>query len=159
MILHTDVLSEIDHFQPNAKVWIYMSDRNFTDDEVEQIQKRIDLFVHEWKSHGQGILAYGRLIYNQILIFIVDESKSTVSGCSIDSSVRFVKEISTFYKVDFFKRNLTYIDDNAIKIKELEEVKNLNTNVLVINPFFKDLEEFRSSFLVPIEQSKYAKVY
>jgi hypothetical protein len=41
---------------------------------------------------------------------MVDERKAGVSGCSTDSSVRFIKSLGEKYKVDFFNRtNLAFV--------------------------------------------------
>jgi hypothetical protein len=55
------------------------------------------------------------LFFGYFIIMMADEAESTVSGCSTDSSVRFVKKIEQTYRVSLFDRtNLAFIVKDKI---------------------------------------------
>mgnify|MGYP001155618576 FL=1 len=96
----------------HSRVWIYLSDRLFTQEESEIILTEVDAFVSSWKAHQKSLNASGTLILNRFLILAVDENTEAASGCSIDSSVNFVKSIGLRFGVDFFNRlNMLILKD------------------------------------------------
>lgn len=74
-----------------SKVWVYTSDRPLSVAENDYLQKQSSFFVEDWAAHGVGLKAEALVYKNQFLILAVDESQTNASGCSIDSSVKFVK--------------------------------------------------------------------
>ncbi len=88
----------------NARVWIYQSNRAFSDAQTKVIERKIVDFIQEWRSHGAAVRAWGGIKYNRFIILIVDESYEVPSGCSIDSSVALIKQIGTKMNVNMFDR-------------------------------------------------------
>ena len=41
----------------DSRVWIYQSDRNFTDPEIKIIEDKTTLFLNNWKAHGNDLQA------------------------------------------------------------------------------------------------------
>ncbi|MDB5281320.1 MAG: hypothetical protein JWO06_395, partial [Bacteroidota bacterium] len=78
---------------PSSKVWIYQSSRPFSQGETETIRERIKQFVAEWNSHKVGVIGDGELLYDRFIVLMADEQQVGVSGCSIDSSVHFIKTL------------------------------------------------------------------
>ncbi len=76
-----------------AKVWIYQSSTEFTEDQRTHIQVKISNFVSQWQSHGDKVEGCFDIVDNRFLVIIADESEVMVTGCSIDSSVRVMKEL------------------------------------------------------------------
>ena len=89
---------------PTTKVWVYQANRSFTQDEVWEISDIIENFVDRWQSHSRDVKGFGSLYYRRFLILMADEDACDVSGCSIDSSVKLVKELEQAYDLDFFDR-------------------------------------------------------
>jgi hypothetical protein len=52
----------------DARVWIYQADRDLTDAEVADIQKKAAMFLMEWTSHGKLMLATVEVKYNRFVI-------------------------------------------------------------------------------------------
>jgi hypothetical protein len=89
---------------------------------------------------------------------VADIAKSSVSGCSTDSSVRFIQELGSRYKLDFMSRDLHYLVQNKIKSCDLSTVaSHINPETIVFNPFFANLSDFYASFAVEASQSKYKR--
>jgi hypothetical protein len=72
----------------------------------------------------------------------VNEDIESASGCSIDSSVRFVKSLGAELNIDFFNRlNVLVIENQEPVIRSyFEAVEN---NLDFINPMITKLEELR----------------
>lgn len=77
----------------HARIWIYQSDRALTDSEVDALKPVLTQFVTEWTSHGQTLQASAEIFHNRFLVIANDEDVNSPSGCSIDASVRFVKQL------------------------------------------------------------------
>src|SRR6476620_291385 len=105
-----------DIFSPSSRVWIYQSSRQFTLSEALEIEALLSKFSSEWRSHGAEVDAYANLFFGQFLVLMADETRAGVSGCSTDSSVRFVKELGEKFGVDFFNRTtLAFFAKNKIQ--------------------------------------------
>jgi hypothetical protein len=154
-----DFLKASSDFADNSKIWVYFSNRAFSDSEFQEIQKQFDDFSSQWKSHGAAMKNAMMLIDNQIAVISVDESLHAVSGCGIDASVKVIKEIETKYDVSFFERNWVFYKENKnLKKMQLSEFKifcKSNTNIQVVNPYFNNLNEIRTHFYMKIEDSLY----
>lgn len=86
---------------PTARVWIYQANRPLTNAEVDIISIGLKSFTEEWMVHGQPLQASFEIRYNRFILLAANDQ---ASGCSIDSSVRAVKEIGERLGVDFFDR-------------------------------------------------------
>src|SRR5471030_2904253 len=96
-------------FSPNSRVWIYQSDRKLDDAVVQQIQLHLSNFATQWTAHNHQLKAKAEIRYNRFLVLIVDESQAGASGCSIDKSVNFMKQVGEQFNINLLDRfNLAY---------------------------------------------------
>ena len=153
-------------FSPQSKVWIYQSNRPFTDEEVGSIEHKINDFTSQWKAHGHQLQAKAEVLYNFFIVFIVDEATAGVTGCSIDASVRVVKEIEQEYNVDLFNRfNMAYIADGKIVVVSKEDfetlvnIKSVDSKTIVFNNMVQNLSDFENKWKVPFEESWHKLVF
>ncbi|HRG31724.1 MAG: hypothetical protein JNK69_12865 [Saprospiraceae bacterium] len=147
-------------FPDNAKIWIYPSDNRFEDDLLEDIQLRIQTFTAQWVSHQKSLRATGGILHNYFVVLVVDESEVSASGCSIDESVSFIKNLETIYHTDFFNRlNFYYIDQEEIKLvaamqmSEWYQNGKINDSTLFFNTLVQDKRQFIENWLVPLKDS------
>src|SRR6202012_4843064 len=102
-------------FSEQSRVWIYQSDRELSDEQVKQVLNQLNLFAAEWTAHNHQLKAKAEVRYNRFLILIVDESQAGASGCSIDSSVRFIKQLEAEHHINLLDRfNLAYREGNEV---------------------------------------------
>jgi hypothetical protein len=73
--------------------------------------------------HGQPMHASFDIRFNRFVILAANEGINAASGCSIDSSVRTLKEIGQAIQVDFFDRS-------EVAFKKGDEVLTLNISTL-----------------------------
>jgi len=149
----------------NSRVWIYQSNRPFVGEEMDQLNEQISQFVEKWVSHNHALKAYGGLHHNQFVVLMVDESQAGASGCSIDSSVHFVKSLEAHFQVNFFDRmNFAFLDNEKVKTAQREEFAKLfenskiDGNTLVFNNLVKNKSEFESSWILPLKDSWHARM-
>ena len=48
-----------------SKIWIYQSNRKFTDDEFQEIDVATQAFINDWSAHGTSLEASYLLKYNR----------------------------------------------------------------------------------------------
>ena len=107
-----------------ARVWIYQSARPLTDAEVSAIENDLQAAVDSWAAHGTPLLGSAQLLHNRFLIVAADEAHHQPSGCSIDASVRWVREIAQTLNTDFFDRSAAYVTtDGSIETVALPQIK------------------------------------
>ena len=91
-------------FPENSQVWIYSSTRFFTNEEEVFITTNLDQFISQWATHGTDLFANATILHHSFIVIVADENKVKSSGCSIDSSVRFIKDLGKELNIDFFNR-------------------------------------------------------
>ena len=51
-----------------SKIWIYQSNRKFSEEEVLAIETDLQAFLATWESHGTGLEASYQLQYQRFII-------------------------------------------------------------------------------------------
>jgi len=160
------MLRELIALNNSSKVWIYQADREFTYDELDEIREELFPFVDAWSSHGADVPAYANVFHRRFLCFFADESQmGGVSGCSIDSTVAFVRMIGEKYQVNFFDRmQYAYMEDEEIKtvhhnqFKSEVEAGDIAQNTLFFDNLVSTKDKFLKNWLVPLEESWHKKM-
>ncbi len=140
---------------PNSRIWIYQANRILNDQEATQINELASQFVATWNSHGAQLVADIELLNNLHLVVSVDESHKDASGCSIDSSVRFVKALEEQFNLDFFDRMLiAYKDMDVVKLVKANQLNGqLNGESLVFNNLIEKRAQLENDWLVPAKNT------
>ena len=153
-----------DNLSPKSRVWIYQSSRLFMLSESLEIEELINKFCAEWRSHGAEVNAYGNLFFGQFVVLMTDETDVTVSGCSTDSSVRFVKSLEQKFGVDFFNRNnLAFVVKDKIQTLPLNQLQYALDNnfitgdTLYFNNTVQTRADLESSWIIPVKDSWLAR--
>jgi hypothetical protein len=147
-------------FAPESRVWIYQSPRLFFLSEALEIEKMLEEFATNWKSHGTPVKGYANLFYGQFIILMADESATGVSGCSTDSSVRLIKEIEQRFGVPMFDRlMLAFRPKDKVEMVPLSQLPHALTSGLITpeTPYFNNTAatkaELESKWLIPLKDS------
>ncbi len=150
----------------HSRVWIYQSDRKFSDEEVKEIDEVLRNFVEEWAAHATPLEASYEIKYNRFIILTVDQEIHPASGCSIDASVRVIQDLEQKYNVSLLdKMNVTYKTGEFIAFKTLVEFKQMvktkavSANTIVFNNLVNDLGEYREFWEVPAEESWHSRFF
>lgn len=150
-----------ERISPNAKVWIYQSSNPFTESEASKIDEACTNFVEQWAAHGNNLIAEYQMFFNQFICLFVDESGFSASGCSIDSSVHFIKSLEKDYNISLLNRtDVAYVDDHGeVKLIDMHSLKDafdageISRDTLVFNNLIRTKGEMETNWLVPISQS------
>lgn len=103
------MIRELIALEPDSKLWIYVSNRYFTEEETELIREELYEFLEKWTSHNHQLLTYGNLFHHRFLTIFVDENAAgTASGCSLDQCTHFIQKLGQKWNADFFDRSKTH---------------------------------------------------
>ena len=106
-----------DHLPPRARVWIYQASRLLSEEELMPLLPRLAAFAEEWTSHGQQLAASAQFLHRQFLIIGLDEAVAGASGCSIDASVRFVRELQQQLGVELLEKSqMAFLTDGQLRL-------------------------------------------
>lgn len=154
------------HILPDtARVWIYQANRSFTQEEVWEISDILENFVDRWQSHSKDVTGYGALYYRRFLVLMADESKCDIGGCSIDSSVKLIRELEQAYDLNFFDRmKVCYKITNDLigsfafdKLNEMLESGKLKDDTIVFNNLVNTKRDFETNWEKPFNESPFAR--
>ena len=102
-----------EQLSPSSRVWIYSSSRPFTEPEQALIRTALQAFCEGWGTHGKGMYTSFEILHEQLLVLAVDESQLGASGCSIDASVRALRQLEESLGLDL-------VDQGKITLKTSE---------------------------------------
>lgn len=155
------IASDAEILNDNARIWIYQADRVLNDQEIDCISKKLEKWQQEWNTHGKPLSNAAWIEDKLFLILAVDESKQPASGCSIDSSVHFIRQLGDRLNINFFERlNFVYQDsDGEMQITTDKELKRLYTkgivddHTLFYDTTLSTLGAWKEDKLVPLKDS------
>lgn len=149
-----------------SRIWIYQSNRKFSDDELSEIETDLQSFLNEWAAHGTSLESSYLLKYNRFIIIAVNQEVQAATGCSIDSSVEFIQGLEKKYSVDLLdKMNVTFKQGDHIAHKTLMDFKKMvkdksvTENTVVFNNLVNNIEEFNESWEVPAIDSWHSRFF
>lgn len=155
---HQHILPE--GFADSARVWIYQSNRPFTEAEAALVNQQLTAFAQSWLSHGDVVKGFAAVVYNQFIVIMADETETGVSGCSTDGSVKLVKSIEQQFQVDLFNRQqLAFIINDTIELLPLSQLNDavqegrINADTLYFNNTVLTKKEWLQNWLVPVKES------
>ncbi len=153
-------------FSPQSKVWIYQSNRKFTTEEAAEIQQTLDTFTQQWKAHGHQLKAKGEILHQYFIVLTADQEASQSTGCSIDASVKMLKEIEFKFGLDLFNRfNMAYKTNDEVHVcgkedfETLISIKKINADTIVFNNMVQTLAEFEQKWEVPMRDSWHNNIF
>ncbi|TFF40808.1 ABC transporter ATPase [Mucilaginibacter psychrotolerans] len=153
-------------FSSHSRVWVYQSDRKLTDAETLQIQVLLDNFTTGWAAHNNQLKAKAEIKYNRFLILFVDESQAGASGCSIDKSVNFMKQLEQQFGINLFDRfNLAYRSGEEIlsvprnQFEELLKQGKITSDTIVFNNLAQTLADLQTKWEVPFKDSWHKQLF
>lgn len=149
-----------DIFSPQSKVWIYQSSRPFSESEIKMLNEKLQAFAAQWTAHNQQLHAGAKVLEDRFILLMVDETNSEASGCSIDKSVHFMKELEKQMHISLFDRMLVnYRLGDSLQTTNLENLVALynsgsvNGDTEVYNPLVQTKKELDESFVMPLNYS------
>jgi len=147
----------------NNKIWVYTSDRSFTETEERIVEEKLTTLCENWDVHGSPLKASFVIVKSQIIVLLSDEIENQASGCSIDASVRAMKELGDKLEIDFFDRwNVACEKENTIQVMHINDFKSklksgdMTGNDYIFKNILSSKSEFESTFREKISESNYS---
>ena len=104
------MITDFKNIPDDSRVWLYQSNRDFTDSDIKIIENKTTLFIDNWKAHGNDLQASYLIKERRFLVIAVNEEFNPIGGCSIDYSLQLVNDISTTINLDLLDRlSVNYI--------------------------------------------------
>lgn len=151
---------EFSEISSKAKVWIYQASDHLSQDDIIRLSEEAKLFCSQWTAHNTPLQASFKVLHEKFLVLAVDEGVNAASGCSIDSSVRFVKTIEQALGVNFFDRTqVAFLIDDHVYTTGLQSIKDeiskgkIEPETLTFNLQAQNVAEFNENWLLPVNES------
>ena len=160
------MITDFKNIPDDSRVWIYQSNKDFSDSDIKIIENKTTLFIDNWKAHGNDLQASYLIKERRFLVIAVNEKFNSIGGCSIDYSLQLVNDISNTIKLDLLDRLLVnYRSENKIKSISLRDLKNKIKNrsfspeTIIFNTTVKTKKELSSDFELKISSSWLSKFF
>ncbi len=140
----------IEQMPDHSRVWVYQANRPFSASETQAIENYLTPALTQWAAHGAGLNASFEIRFQQVIVIAVDETVNAASGCSIDASTRWFKEMGAELGIDFFDRSTAVVDGDEVTLLPLTALKNnplLTPTKQVIPLQTESLGAYRSGWL------------
>lgn len=148
------------------RIWIYQADRIVSDQESQKISAELTAFADQWKVHGKPLSASAEMRDNLFIILKVDEAIAAASGCSVDSSVRFLKGIEERYAIQLFDRmQFAYKASNGIAVvnragfEKLVQSGEIHDDTIVFDNTISYDHQLGNAWAVPFGQSWHKRIF
>lgn len=155
-----------DSLPQESRIWIYQSNRKFSEQEESEIEEYLKIFIDKWSAHGSGLEASFLIKYNRFIIIAVNQEKQETTGCSIDASVTFIQSLEQKYEIDLLdKMNVSYRQGEYITYKPLTDFKKMakdkavSENTIVFNNLVTTIGEWHDYWEVPAIESWHSRFF
>ena len=158
------MLVDFNTLTEESRVWIYQSNRSFTDGEISEIESKLDTFIENWTAHGSDLQSGYIIKYKRFIVIALNKELNKATGCSIDASVHFIQQLEKTYEVDLMdKMNVSYKQGDFIAYKTLLDFKKMakekavSKNTIVFNNLVTNIAEFNDNWEVPASESWHSR--
>lgn len=143
-----------------SRVWIYQAERKFNAQEEALIQEKLTGFCQGWNTHGNRMPTSFEIFDSQIIVLAVDESQLGTSGCSIDSSIRALRELENTLSLNLTDQGKISLKNSAGELKVIPALgvkSRINSGEIteeleVINPIIQTKADIKNLWQ-PIRKS------
>ncbi len=153
---------EFENLPLDARVWVYLSDRPLTPADIVQMGDYLKPQMQTWAAHGEALRGGFTFVEKTFLIISVDQQAHMPSGCSIDASTRWIKQIKDMFGIDFLNRAIMtenqdilpvfqvkkHIEQGLIKPETLVYDQQISTKAELIEGFLKPANEVFSRYFL-----------
>lgn len=144
----------------NARVWIYQSNRELTDEEVTNIATAGEYFISDWKSHGQPMLGAMEIRHNRFIAIFGFDKDDNMCGRAADASVRFIKQLEEELNVGLMDRmQVAFKADGEIRSTDVNSFRTMleqgevGPEAEVFNNLVQTKGEFESAWETTVANS------
>ena len=154
------MLVDFNTLPEESRVWVYQANRSFSDEEIKEIQSRLDEFIENWTVHGSDLESGYAIKYKRFIVIGLNQNINHASGCSIDASVHFIQQLEKDFNVDLLdKMNVSYKQGEFVAYKTLTDFRKMakekavSKHTIVFNNLVNNIAEFKENWEVPASES------
>ncbi|MDX9749660.1 MAG: hypothetical protein RBT71_01080 [Flavobacteriales bacterium] len=141
----------------HARAWVYKAPRDLSQAELKLVRDHGHAFTSTWAAHGAPLDACVDVLHARFVVVAVDEDQARASGCSIDKSVGFIKQLEHDLNVMLTDRMIVvYEADGAIASCHLNDLPGLiaqgvvTGETIVFDDLVPTVGELRDRFRAPL---------
>jgi hypothetical protein len=158
------MLVDFNTLPEESRVWIYQANRTFSENDLAELNEKLNVFIEAWTAHGKDLQAGYNIVYKRFIVIALNQDLNNATGCSIDASVHFIQELEKEYNVDLMdKMNVSYKQGEFIAHKSLLDFKKMakdkavSKNTIVFNNLVNNIAEFKENWEVPASESWHSR--
>lgn len=151
---------EFNQLPPNARVWVFASDRPLTGNDRTTLLNAVDEFLDQWKAHGAPLRSAREWRDDRFLVIGVDPTAEQASGCSIDGLFRGLRSLEQALSTGLVAGGrVFYRDDTGIHVAKRNDVRalfergTLSSDTPVYDTSLTDAQGYRDRFQRPARES------
>ena len=154
-----------ENFKESDKVWIYTSNVEFTEEQINVIDGYATNFLHGWESHGASVKGTIKILYKRFIAIAADDCDGSMCGRAQDAQVNLIKQLEQELKISLLDRMLlAYRDENKLirvvsmsDFQKLVQDKAISQETVVFNNMITLVGEF-DKWEVPASGSWHAQL-
>ena len=150
----------MDSMPAHARVWVYKAARDLSQAEQRMIRDHGASFTDSWAAHGAALDACVDVLHDRFVVVAVDEEQVEASGCSIDKSVGFIKQLEYDLNLMLTDRMVVVHEgDGEVTSCRLQELPDLlkegeiTADTIVFDDLVATVGDLRSRFRVALRDS------
>ena len=149
----------------HTKIWVYQSKRILSPSEITEITEFLNSKVSNWESHSSPLQASFEFYYDKFLVLGVNTDFQYASGCSIDTSTSWLKDIQQVFNIDFFDRSIPYFENETLHFFPVLEAKKqvlagtIKADTIVLNNQICTLSELKNDWKLSASDSFMKKYF
>lgn len=143
-----------------SRIWIYQSDRELLPEDKSILSSELKIFIDQWTAHNKELKGSFEILLDRFIIIMIDETKTSATGCSIDKSMNFIKKMENTLNVSFTDRlQLAYKEGDEVKLISKSSFEDklksgqFNENTIVFNNLIQKKAELKSHWQVAVRES------
>ena len=70
------MMINFDEMPNDSRIWIYQSNRKFSQSEENEISIKIQTFLKDWTAHGSNLFSSYCIRYNRFIVIALNETKN-----------------------------------------------------------------------------------
>ena len=143
-----------DTLPDSARVWIFGSDKQLTDDAATALMRDVGEHLANWKAHGEPLTVGSQLLDDRFLVIAVDQSTTGASGCSVDGLFRVLQAVQSKLGANIIGGGRLFYRDGHGDIQcapraDLDDLRAsgaITKDTVVFDTTITDLGTFRTKF-------------
>ncbi len=143
-----------------SRIWIYQANKKLDSKSVAILSETLKTFTEKWLVHGQPMHASFDIRFDRFVILAANEGINASSGCSIDSSVRTLKEVGHALQLDFFdRREVAFKNGDDVLLLNISTLKNSlskgdwNADTLVFQNLIAEKSQLDTAWIISAKAS------